>query len=1738
MKKVKQLLATILMSILVVFGIYSLVSLINVKAEDTQGKISISKTAESTGDRTAKVTLELLTSELDQQTTDIIIIMDRSGSMAKKICVEYNANKTKCLEDDYRLNVAKTQAKNLIKEVLPTNNGGNVKVGVVTFGTNYEKRYSTQTYADMTSSQAEALNMINNIQITNDNGTNVQAGLNAAKNLFDSSTADNKIIVLISDGEPTYYNVGNNLCGNGQTDSKDNSYGCNGLKPSEAAEKVATELKGSTYGVQIYAVGYGDSTEKLAAFLTDSIASKSTDEITYEYNATDTEGLKQAMSKIAADIKHILATDAKVTDVVPASFELTEATIKSLKETYGDDITITSNTDGTTTIVVNYAEISSIEGSYKIEYEVKAKDNYNGAMYTNKEATFTATATEDNTFYQNKDINLTFDKPVVPIALVTKDDDLTSENYLEGQTYTISKDTILSNDKINQEEEEIVLQAYPSLTIPLSTVEHTIVIDNVSCGTATVNTNGDILYTATEGCDGNPTIDYHVVSNISIYNHNGTGLQKDEYEVTSIAYKGENNYVASSTITLSVERIPVTYKVQYLEQGTNKELVESKTVSGYKNRDTVTETALTGYESTGVSILKQYDLVGSKTQTLTLQKENNVITFYYVKKTIKTDEPELTKESSTSKITSLDNPINYTISYYTEVNDYKGELTVTLIDSLPHKIVESESTYKCSNTSKYTCTSTYNAQKETITYVIKYNIDTFETGQKFIIDFNLDIKLKYDASDFDGSESSIVNRVSTHLTADETKIDNYDDKEIPTDIKGTVKAVYVYQDATGAETPIAEGKFNTTQTSKIGTPYETSKKDILGYTFKEVRGQEKGTVKEGTITITYVYTKDPAEVTENPTVIKKASEGSTITSTNQEVTYSIDYKTTVKNHDGDVTLTVVDTLEYEISKVTSHSEGWVASYDGNKTIAFTKKYHIHTSLTETNEVEIEELLSYTVKYKTFAAETDTDDLLTNKAKPSITIATETTTGEETKEDIPIDVKGNVKIYYLEKDTNRVLHSPTYHFENDVKVGTSYETKSIEIGGYKVVSNSGNTTGTVKEELTEVTYYYERKSATPENPVLTKTGTTSITSVNQKIKYRLTYEAEITGYEGDLTITMVDKLPYKIDLANSIIGGNYVYDEEKQTLTWVVLQEKDIKPEDIIPVSFIEDLELAYIGIPANGDSFTNTVEIHIVDGTDKENIQKEDHETTIDIKGNVVVRHLDDLTGKEITEVSPETLTGKVGTSYETKPATITGYELVTDKLPTNDTGNFIDGTINVTYRYKKIDIILTDEEATKHSSTEKIISKNQNVDYEINYNGYVDYRGDITVTIVDQLEYPIDVSKSQISGGTYDKDKLTITWTEKIDNLNTYLTGSKHHISIQKIISLRYKEVPSNGTVTNKVTAYIKTEEGNTDETNPSEVIIPSDIKGNLIVEYIYVAEDGTIKELHSYTKEEYVGESYTTEAKRFNSYTLTSTPDNANGTIVEGTTRVTYFYSKTPAEVKDNEVDKESKKDVVTNKNNSFDYTIKYNTEIKEYIGKAIITITDELKHPIDVSKSDLANGIYNKENLTITWTKEYDVNTYENKNNKININIEISLYYTNLKSSDREVQNNVKTKLVIDTIKEPIITTDKEITKLEVPGKVISHYVDEFGNTISNSETYNGLVGDTYTTESKEIEGYILSSIKGNATGTYTEKDITVTYVYEKEGTGTVLPPNTLSTSYISIILISLLGLIISIKKVIKL
>ena len=100
-----------------------------------------------------------------------------------------------------------------------------------------------------------------------------------------------------------------------------------------------------------------------------------------------------------------------------------------------------------------------------------------------------------------------------------------------------------------------------------------------------------------------------------------------------------------------------------------------------------------------------------------------------------------------------------------------------------------------------------------------------------------------------------------------------------------------------------------------------------------------------------------------------------------------------------------------------------------------------------------------------------------------------------------------------------------------------------------------------------------------------------------------------------------------------------------------------------------------------------------------------------------------------------------------------------------------------------------------------------------------------------------------------------------------------------------------------------------------------------------------------------------------------------------------------------------------------------------------------------------------------------------------------------------------------------------TDKEqtvtyvYTKDPVAGaNVTAKYVDENGKTISDDVVKNGNVGDDYSTEQKAIPGYTFKEIQGSASGQFTDKEQTITYVYTKNSVTPVKPtePGTTQTN----------------------
>ncbi len=345
-------------------------------------------------------------------------------------------------------------------------------------------------------------------------------------------------------------------------------------------------------------------------------------------------------------------------------------------------------------------------------------------------------------------------------------------------------------------------------------------------------------------------------------------------------------------------------------------------------------------------------------------------------------------------------------------------------------------------------------------------------------------------------------------------------------------------------------------------------------------------------------------------------------------------------------------------------------------------------------------------------------------------------------------------------------------------------------------------------------------------------------------------------------------------------------------------------------------------------------------------------------------------------------------------------------------------GSNEVETEYKKPEIILTTE--VEKTAVETITSTETPIYYTINYTARIEnFVGKAVITIVDTLPYKIDVSKSQIPDeGVYDPEKKTITWTETVNEIDTYKNIETKEISRTKSMSLTYiyEDVENlKGKIVNTVTATtdlkqpdipedktVKTDEQT--DTHEIEAQIPAKVivhhyfydEENDVATQIKVAEDkeqtGKIGESYTTSKSEEVPQNYTCKDE---------TPDKHEGNMTKTPIEVIYYYtlndetienemtktakaSKTVERQEQKEADLEPKVvnvEVLTDEDGEVTYNIKYKINIRDYIGKAKITIVDKLPSAIDKDASQLQEGKYNSADNTITWEETIEnINTYK--------------------------------------------------------------------------------------------------------------------------------------------------------------
>ena len=266
-------------------------------------------------------------------------------------------------------------------------------------------------------------------------------------------------------------------------------------------------------------------------------------------------------------------------------------------------------------------------------------------------------------------------------------------------------------------------------------------------------------------------------------------------------------------------------------------------------------------------------------------------------------------------------------------------------------------------------------------------------------------------------------------------------------------------------------------------------------------------------------------------------------------------------------------------------------------------------------------------------------------------------------------------------------------------------------------------------------------------------------------------------------------------------------------------------------SIIKETQNGYSIFDANNGIIVSYEKVHDTPIVKEQNVVTIQNEIA---NGNVIVHHYKENTTESLS--ADKTITGKIDTNYETEPATDipANYELVA--TPENARGTIKEGTTEVIYYYRLKDPEIINPQITKESNTEKVTEKDQVIDYDINYSVTIDqYIGKATVTIVDELPYEINLSSSNIAGGTYNQTEKTITWVETIENIDTYTKGAED-INITKEISLVYKDIDTTKTnISNKATGTIKLETPEKEQTVEDTKDVPTEYLVNIPVTKVW---------------------------------------------------------------------------------------------------------------------------------------------------------------------------------------------------------------------------------------------------------------------------------------------------------------
>ena len=760
-----------------------------------------------------------------------------------------------------------------------------------------------------------------------------------------------------------------------------------------------------------------------------------------------------------------------------------------------------------------------------------------------------------------------------------------------------------------------------------------------------------------------------------------------------------------------------------------------------------------------------------------------------------------------------------------------------------------------------------------------------------------------------------------------------------------------------------------TKTGLERDPYETEAKDVEGYELVLTPSNAKGEMTVEKITVTYEYRK-LSDVT-----VKYVDEN-----TGNEIEGADQVVTTYKQGES-YTTEKKQIAGYTYTRDTQNTSGTVE----NKDIEVVYYYKKNTSVTVRYlDVKTNEPLEEDIVINGLEADDYDTEQKTFEGYKYVSVDGNTS-GKMEREPITITYyyikQSNVVTKYVDKVTGEEI---TDKIEVTYSEGDNYTTVRKTIEGYTCVEDSKNITGVVGRENIEVTYYYKKN-----------TGVT-VKYIDMYENIEISGTESKTGLEGDEYTTEQKEIPgYRfVEVVGEPSGQmsrepvEIVYKYVKQTK--VTVYHKDENTNEILiaemPVDYDEKAEYTtkekeIKGYTKTGDS-GNTAGV----------VGRENIEVTYYYKKNtkVTVKYIDMVTGEKIGE--EEVIEGLERDEYETVKKEIEGYEWV--ETEGKASGQMEKNPTEVIYKYKKVSKLIT--EHIDANTNEKII---ENIEKEYkegeryealaqNLEGYVlvespeettgvmgrenitktfyykKISAGLTVKYVDKITGEL-LDQKEYSGN----EKDVIELEEK--DFKYYILSSKPDFS-QVELTVEPQEVVYYYIRTSKVEiegidqesgevlyqGEVSGLEGDKYETYPREiegyelVKIPDNQNGTykrnnekVVYEYRKIAgkvevkyvDDETGEIIESYEIEGKVGDSYKTERREYEGYSLVKVEGETSGVLEREEKEVIYHYERKIGKLIVKYIDEEGKE--ILREESEGKVGDKYKVEEKEIEGYEIV-------------------------------------------------------------------------------------------------------------------------------------------------------------------------------------------------------